>query len=92
MYPISKDDWAHRLEAGQHWPALLTVDQLEDVFKVLREVGEHILGCLSWIVGSENESRQVAALATQSLPQLSFAIHASLVLVGGHQTLFARFV
>src|SRR5438874_3407487 len=90
VYPILKDGRAHRLEVGQHRPALLTVDQLEDVFKVLREVGEHVLGCLPWVVGSENEGRQLAALATKGLPQFGLAIRASFALTGWHRTLFAR--
>src|SRR6266542_4375695 len=92
VYPISKDGRAHRLEVGQHRPALLPVDQLKDVFKVLREVGEHVLGCLPRVVGSENEGRQLAALATKGLPQLGLAIRASLALAGWHRTLFGRFV
>jgi hypothetical protein len=68
------------------------VDQLEDIFKVLWEVGEHVLGCLPRIVRSENEGQQLAALATNALPQLWFAISVSLALAGWQWTPFPRLV
>src|SRR5262245_35830250 len=79
-------------QGGQHRPALLTVEKLEDVFKVLREVTQHILGCLLRIVGPENEGRQLTTLAMKGLPQFSLALRAVLTFAGWHWTLFARFV
>jgi hypothetical protein len=49
--------------------ALLDPVSIQDVFKVLREVTEHVGGSRLRVVGTDNQGRQLTALAAQGLPQ-----------------------